>query len=811
MRNFFALCSLTAAVAMAQTTVKLSGVLHDEQGKAVSQARVRVFRQGTATSVTTVSGEAGEFHLERLPPGPVVAQIDKDGFRSVSRPMELEAGSDGRLDLVLEVAGVAQSVSVTATGAPQAFNEIAKAITVVSGQEIQSRNEISLSESLRTVPGVLISNSGGPGQSTTIRIRGLRPDAAAVLVDGLRFRDATTTQSDASPFVSTMNFVGADRVEVMRGSGSSVYGTNAVGGVINVITQDGGSPLHGGLFFEGGTMGLFRGRGSIGGAALGDRLRYTGSLLHLNVTNGVDGNDATRSTGGQGFLRYDFTPSLSLSGRFWGSDDFVQLNISPTTVGIPATNFPTSGAVPVSVLSPANVRVLNAGGVPDYTGVTLIPGRDDPDSRRSSRFATSAFILRHILTPRINWQTSYQRVHTWRVFQNGPAGTGFQPAAENYSRYIGDIDTVDARMNAFLTPWLSLSGGYEFERENYFDEQKNNLPVPRTVASRARVKQDSNAAYIAAQLGLLDRRLQVSLSGRGQIFQLFRPEFVLTGTANNYDRVPLQNPPNALTGDVAVAYMIPRTSTKLRAHGGNAYRAPSLYERFGGGFSASPTTGEIIFTPYGDPRLSPDRYNSVDAGIDQYLFRDNLRVSATWFYQRALTLTAFDSSGAIRPDTDPFGRSLGYINGSGGISRGFELGIEARPSRTLTLTGAYTFTNANLDRDITVANFWRAFQVPRHLTSFVVMQRWTNRLETNFEFFHSSGYYNPYSAAGRPRAFQFPGFTKADLVGSYRFWEDEAKSARLYAKGENIFNQRFYQNGWLAPQANFLAGIAYAF
>ena len=49
---------------------------------------------------------------------------------------------------------------------------------------------------------------------------------------------------------------------------------------------------------------------------------------------------------------------------------------------------------------------------------------------------------------------------------------------------------------------------------------------------------------------------------------------------------------------------------------GNAYRAPSLYERFGAGFSTNFTTGRVVFTPYGDPRLSPDRYNSGDVGVD---------------------------------------------------------------------------------------------------------------------------------------------------------------------------------------------------
>lgn len=803
--------SLVALHGWAQSTLTLRGTVTDDQGGVIPEARIRVYRQDSTTRSITMTDTSGQYSVERLVPGPVIFEIEKEGFRGVTRVLDLPASREHRLDIRMEVAGVAQSVLVTATGAAQAVDEISKATSLVTMEEIEARDEYSLAEALRTVPGVVINNGGGPGQNASIRIRGVRPDATAILVDGLRFRDASTTQSDASSFVSALNFTGADRVEVLRGSGSSIYGTNAVGGVINVISQEGGAPLHGQLLAEAGNLGLYRGRGSLAGGVFDNRLRFSGSLLHLNVTDGVDGNDATRSTGGQGFAAYQLNPAMSISGRIWASDDFVQLNISPMTTGLPAANFPPGSVVSAQVLSPAGVALLNSGGTPNYSGVTLIPGRDDPDNRRSSRFYTSAFIFRHTLSPRVNWQASYQRVHTARVFQNGPAGTGSQPAAENYGNYVGDIDTVDARGTALITPWLSLTGGYEFERENYFDNQNNNLPSPRTVLSETRARQNANAAYFATQISALGRRLQLSLSGRGQFFQLSKPRLQLTGTANNYDQIPMQAPPKARTGDVAVSYMIARTSTKLRAHAGNSYRAPSLYERFGGGFSANPVTGIVSFTPYGDPRLSPDRYNSFDAGIDQYLWRDRLRISATSFYTRVVAVTAFDSSGFVNTATDPYGRASGYINGSGGISRGVELGIEARPTRTLTITGAYTYTNADLDRDLTVQGFWKVFQVPDHVLSVVAIKRWNNRFDTALELFHGSGYYNSFYAAPRSRAFEFPGFTKADLVAGYKVWQSEARMVRLHGKVENLLNQRYYQNGWLAPRAAFVTGLSYGF
>ena len=109
-------------------------------------------------------------------------------------------------------------------------------------------------------------------------------------------------------------------------------------------------------------------------------------------------------------------------------------------------------------------------------------------------------------------------------------------------------------------------------------------------------------------------------------FRLANPSFVYTGLASPYASVKLTAPTRALTGDVSAAYFVAASNTKLRAHFGNAYRAPSLYERFGGGFSNDPVNGETVFTPFGDPRLSPDRYNSLDAGVDQYVFGNRVRL-----------------------------------------------------------------------------------------------------------------------------------------------------------------------------------------
>jgi len=798
-----------SAISFAQAQVVLTGRVADPQGATIAGAKVNVYSNGSQTPDSTLADSIGAFRFVSLSPGIALVQVEAVGFRSASRAIRL-AGGARQENFQLELAGLSGSVVVTDSGAPQSLDQATKAITVISAEEIEARNEFSLAEILRATPGVQIRNAGGLGQLTQIRIRGLRPDATAVLVDGFRFRDPSAIQGDASSFGSNLNFINATRVEVLRGSGSSLYGSNAVGGAVNLVTDPGGAPFHGQLQTEGGALGFLRGRATVAGGWLKNRLTYSGGFSHVNVLSGVDTNDRMRSTGGQAFLRYDLTPRLKLIARFYGSDDFVQNNVSPTTAGIPGANFPASGVIIGVPLAQDQVANLNAGRPVNYGNATYIPGRDDPDNRRASRFATSAFRAEQVWRS-VTLQGSYQHLVTNRFFASGPAGGGFQPAATSITRPGGTTDIVDGRVTLRPLHQYQLTAGYEFEREQYIDRQNNGLPAPRAIVTRSDIRQTSSAAFMQHQITLLRDRLQILVSGRVQAFQLATPNFEFTGTANNYNRAKLAAPPRSLTGDVSAGYLVPKIGTKLRAHFGNAYRAPALFERFGGGFSNNPTTGLVNFSAFGDPRLAPDRYNAFDFGFDQYLLRERFRPSATYFYTRIQQVTAFDSSGVIRPATDPFGRSSGYINGAGGISRGVELGVEARPLRSLTLNGAYTYTNAANDRDIQVAGFWRALTIPKHTASLVVTQRIGKRADVTVDLFRSSSHYISFFAVNRSRPFILPGYTKADLVAGYKLWQRESGMLKGYVKVENFFNRPYYENGWRSSRAWAIAGLSYSF
>ncbi|MGH9255668.1 MAG: TonB-dependent receptor [Vicinamibacterales bacterium] len=804
-------CVLGAASAGFAQETALTGRVTDAQGAGVPGADVRLAREDATVTRTAVSDGTGAYRIDEVPSGVFVVEVGKPGFRRRTEVVTVAADADATLDIQLEVAGIDDSVVVTAAGVPQVTQETSRAITIIEAQDIQARNENALSEIVRFTPGVQVRNSGGPGQATSMRIRGLRSDAAAVLVDGMRFRDASTIQADATSFLSTLHFVAADRVEVLRGSGSSLYGTNAVGGVVNIVTRPGGGAFRGEGQVEGGSLGHVRARGSAGGGALNNRLRYSVGVLQFNLLDGLDGNDSTRSTGAHGLMHYDVTQTANVMVRVLASNDRVQTNTSPTASGVPAANIPQAIIVNAVPVTPEQIALSNRG-LPFQIGqATYIPGRDDPDSMRTSAFHTTALRFRHSAWQAVSWQASYQHVYTRRIFTNGVLGRGFQPAAESFSHIVGGIDTADVR--AFLAPrsWVNLTAGYEFERERFHDRQDNNLPAPRRTQTETEIRQDGNAAFASAQFALVDRLLQLSVSGRVQTFSLSNPRLIAVGTTSPYDGVVVVSPPSALTGDVSAAYFLAASDTKLRIHGGNAFRAPAMYERFGGGFDTDPITGRVGFTPYGDPRLEPDRYRTIDAGVDQYLFRSRLLVSATAFYNQVTSLTAFNSAGGIRPDTDPYGRSLGYLNSSGGFSRGVEVAIEARPASSLRLSGGYTYTRSETAEDITVPGFFLVPAVFAHMVTFVVTNRWNNRLDTTFDLFHGGATYGSLFAAGRPRAYKYPGFTKAAVVAGYRLVNHARAPLRAYVKVDNLFDQTYYEIGWRNLGRTAIAGLSVGF
>jgi iron complex outermembrane receptor protein len=283
---------------------------------------------------------------------------------------------------------------------------------------------------------------------------------------------------------------------------------------------------------------------------------------------------------------------------------------------------------------------------------------------------------------------------------------------------------------------------------------------------------------------------------------LRQPDFV--PATNAPYRGSFAAPPNAYTGDGSIAYFLRATNTKLRAHVGNGYRAPSLYERFGTFYSSF----SGAFSTIGDPRLRPDRSIAFDAGVEQTLIGNRLRAAASYFYTRLQEVVGFGSPA----QPDPFGRLFsGYINTGGGLARGVELSVQAAPHRSLNLTAAYTFTNS--DERAPRNGVLTALALPKHQFSFVATPH-IGRLFINFDLLASSAYLAPLFRSVAPfeaRTYRFDGLVKGDLGASYTVPLADKRSLRFFGKADNVFNRRYFEDGFRTPGRVGVGGVAVSF
>ena len=795
------LAFLTAAAAFA-SAASITGTVKDPQGRPVPDVTLTLFSQTGSAGGATTSDSTGAYRFTNLPAGDFILRAEASGFALfLAERIHVNADSAETREITLAIAGAHEQVVVTASGTPQLPEHVSKATTVIDQKSYDARDATSLADVVSGVPGVRMQQLGGPGAFTTIQIRGQRTSDTAVLVDGLRLRDASSTQADASGFIEDLLLANTSQVEVMRGSGSSLYGTNAIGGVINIITDEGGGRTRGSVLFEGGSLGTSRARAQLSGGFLDNKIQYSAGAAETDVTSGVGGDAPYRDTSVQGRITFHLTPSLRLTARLLGADSFGKILGSTVAFGTPSSQgivdaIPLSASLTNVYLTGTPLSKINTGNA------TFIPALDNPDSTRAGRFVDAALILNGQATPSLDYSVSYQLLSNGRRYGDGPAGFGYQPTSSTRSIYDGRVQTADAQLHYHLGRFNLLSAGYEFERETYANDNTQQF-VP-TAASSVNVTQQSHSAFAQDQAQYFGGRLQLSGAFRAQYYTLDAPVLAPLASAP-YQGIAVAAPTPAYTGDASAAYFFRKSGTKLRAHAGRGYRAPSLFERFGAGFD--PIYG---YSVYGDPRLQPEHSTSVDAGVDQTFARGRVTASASYFYTWVQNVINFDTSGLIDLSTDPYGRYIGYLNSKGGISRGVEASVAIAPVRSLKMIGAYTYVNA-IERAPIVGNVLETFVVPRNQFSLQVAEQATKRLLLSFDTLASSSYLTPIYTDAGTQTYRFGGIHKINMGASYRIPFKEYQAVRLFVRANNIFDQTYFENGFQTAGRTALGGLQYEF
>jgi vitamin B12 transporter len=208
-------------------------------------------------------------------------------------------------------------VVVTATMTAQSIDESLASVSVISREDIEQKHPLSVQDALRGIPGLNIGNTGGLGKQTGVFMRGTNANHVLVLIDGIRVGSATAglTAFQDLPIDQV------DRIEIVRGPRSSLYGSEAIGGVIQIFTRKGGGGFKPFLSMGGGSYDTYQLSAGLSG---GDRTAwysFSGAELYTGGINAYSGppiqpdHDGYSNTSGSARFGYRFDNGLELEGN----------------------------------------------------------------------------------------------------------------------------------------------------------------------------------------------------------------------------------------------------------------------------------------------------------------------------------------------------------------------------------------------------------------------------------------------------------------------------------------------------------------
>jgi vitamin B12 transporter len=595
-----------------------------------------------------------------------------------------------------------QLIVVTATRIPTPEAELASSVTVVTAEEIAVQQRRTFADVLRNIPGVNVVQQGGPGSVTSVFMRGTNSNHTKVLLDGIDVSDPSNANA-AFDFGQLLT-ADIERVEVLRGPQSGLYGSDAIGGVINVITRSGSGPMKAAASVEGGSFNSFNQTAGLSGSQ--DALHYAANLAHLH-----------------------------------------------------------SGAVPVT---PLDLLGLGERRIDDsYDNLTV--------STKLGLDVTQSFDLGLVAR-----YTSTHLHYTGEDYSTFPALPAAQQSESNTDQYYGRATAHLASLEGALNQTL----GVAFMRNQTATLQPQ---TPESLNTGERVKVDWQGAVRLAGpetllLGVEDARDEISQplsasiridSGYAELqSQLGEHWFsALNVRYDDNDRFG-----GKVTYRIAPAWVSTATGTKLKASIGSGFKAPTLSELF------------QDFAPFffANPNLRPESSVGYDAGVEQGLAGNRLRVGATYYHNRIRDLITADVTGTT------------WANVGRATTDGVESFIACQPVGQLTLRVDYTYTEAT--DDVLQQQLLRR---PRHKGMLNATWQATDALLLNVNVLAVSGWVDGNRDFSIPRL-DAPGYTTVNLAAAF----DVTRALTVFGRVDNLFD-RHYQNpvGFLQPALGVFAGI----
>ena len=262
---------LLALVAPSLFAEPVTGTVRGPDNGPIADARVLVERPAGVAQLAR-TGPDGRFEAD-LPTGRHRVFVTADALVADAQTIDVLPTTGANLQVAMRLAAVAESVVVSAGQVPLTRSSLGTSLTVIDEEELKTRQLESTADALRSVPGLVVSRSGGRGSVTSFFPRGGESDFTLVLVDGIRLNDFGGAFDAAH-----LPLFDLQQIEVVRGPQSSTYGSDAIGGVVQLVTRRGG-PLRTEGLLEGGSFGTLRANGTAAGSV--GRLRWGSGIERL--------------------------------------------------------------------------------------------------------------------------------------------------------------------------------------------------------------------------------------------------------------------------------------------------------------------------------------------------------------------------------------------------------------------------------------------------------------------------------------------------------------------------------------------------
>jgi len=744
--------ALSATAARAAT---IKGTVLDPSGRAVANVQVSLLQSLAALDERQTDAK-GEYEFTGVAKGSYRLVANAPGFSSSPVDVEVREDQTSSIDLHLALSAVEQQVVVSASLEGSLAPQLGSSVSTISSQEINNQGAQNVTDVLRGVPGVALDDTGRRGGATGVFIRGGDSDYNLVTVDGIPLNEFGG-YFDFSPLPAD----GVDRVEVTRGAESALFGSNAVTGVVNIVTTRGEGPPHFDFQTEGGNFTTRR--FVAGGSGLTHGLSWAYDFSRLD-TGGTVPNDGYRNQNAIVSLGYGSGERRQADFHFLGNANVVG---NPGPYGSDPDDLYNAPIYP--------------GGPSDYQ-VDLV-ARDKQNL--------------------FGYEGNYfeQFTPSFRLAVTGSAATNdyyfSYPASDGGDSYSNTLrGVVNGRGEFAISNKDFLVAGFEYQREQFEDTyvaDANNSPfiLPRTTLAPFVENRwsPSSRLFVTAGLRLDDLR---------------------TGSLppGDYGARPLI-PASYITklNPRASAAFLPRQSDS-----GSWLGATRLHASFGTGIRA-PDGFELATT--NNPLLKPEKSISFDSGVEQRFFNSRTLLDLTYFYNK------FDDQ--IVTLGGSLTNLSTFVSDNLGNSRaqGLEASVRWRPTGSLQVSGEYSLVDTAilaLDGSTVVQEPFSVGQEllnrPKHSGGFnITWQRGRLMLNSNAYLRGQALNLEPNDGVfacelGLQCLFPGKGYAVWNGGFSYRV----IRGLEIYGHINNLLDKKYEEVlGYPALPLNFMAGVKFTF